>query len=300
MSTKPDEVVTEPAVTEEAPGTEAEADAAFEAAVASVRGEEPATKAPAVSSEPAASSEPTASKEPVKPATEAKPVPTATPVEEALPGIGLTPTQLREKLAKAGQIDSISKKIDKIFGTLGDLQVKAKQQGKPAIEEQVKTFKRITEEYPELAALLTEDMNEAMKVALENFKSPDIDGVVNQRVAEKMGEVMESFQTELVAMKHEDWQEQVASPDFALWLQTLPAKERETVVGSPKAAVVIKAVTDFKTWKDTKLAKEQRGETNQKRLESAITPKSAGVEKPVSQTEDEAFEAGYHSVRGKR
>jgi len=293
MSTKPDEVVTEPAANEEAQGTEAEGEAAFEAAVLNVRGEEPATK-PAVSSEPAASTEP------VKPVTEAKPEPTATPAEEALPGIGLTPTQLREQLAKAGQIDSISKKIDKIFGTLGDLQEKAKQQGKPAIEEQVKTFKRITEEYPELAALLTEDMNEAMKAALENFKSPDIDGVVNQRVAEKMSEVMESFQIELVAMKHEDWGEQVASPDFALWLQTLPTKERETVVGSPKAAVVIKAVTDFKTWKDTKLAKEQRGETNQKRLESAITPKSASGEKPVSQTEDDAFEAGFHSVRGKR
>lgn len=261
----------------------AESEASFVAAFNDVR-DEPQVEATAKpeAKEPAEKTEETA-----------KPVVDESP--EILPGVGLTAAQLRETLAKVGQLDGMNKKFDKVFGTLGDLQSKMSKQDKPVTEAQVKTFTRLSEEYPELAEILSADMKEAMGGSTQ----PDINGTVNQRVAEKMGEITEKFERKIVGMKHEDWEAQVTSPEFALWLQTLPEQERETVVSSPDSEVVIKAVSDFKGWKKTSLSREQKAQTNKQRLESAITPQGRDGEQPVTQTEEQAFAAAFNAVRGR-
>lgn len=262
----------------------AESEAAFQAAVNDVRGE---PRVEATETLAAAESEVITDK--------AMPVDPVIQDTEVLPGIGLTATQLRETLAKVGQLDGMNKKFDKMFGTLGDLQFKLSQQGKPATVAQAKTFTRLSEEYPELAELLTADMKEVMG----SSSPPDIDGAVNQRVAEKMGEVTELFERKIVGMKHEDWESQVTSPEFTLFLQTMPEPQRETIVNSPDSSVVIKAVSDFKTWKDANISRGKKTQTNQQRLEAAITPQGRVGEQPVSQSEEQAFVASFNAVRGR-
>lgn len=276
-------------------GTTAESDAAFEAGFSGVREEPQApTETPAA---PAAPDAPAAEDSAVAaPGKQEEPADETN--QEIIPGIGLTNEQLRASLSKVEKLDGMSKQIDRLFGTLGDLQQKMTQ-GQPVTkaekEATAQAFKRVHEEYPELAAVLAEDMKEAMASATP----VDIDGVVNQRLAEKIGEIREAFEIKLVAMQHKDWQEQIQSPDFSLWLQTLPEQRRNDVVNSADSAVVIDAVSSFKDWKAAVVKRGDTTQRNKKRLEDALVPEGTGRAKPVSQSEQQAFESGFQAVRGR-
>ena len=217
--------------------------------------------------------------------------------QEAFPGIGLTSEQMRETLSKVGKLDSMSKQIDRLFGTLGDMQQKmtqgqtASKDEKAAVKQE---FSRLHEEYPELAAVLAEDM----KAVMASTSPIDIDGAVNQRLAEKMGEMKEAFEIKLIGTQHKDWQEQVKSPDFSLWLQTLPDQQREDVLTSSDSAVVVDAVSNFKTWISNTVKRGGNTQRNQKRLEDAIVPEGTARNQPVTQSEEDAFVSGFKGARG--
>ena len=217
--------------------------------------------------------------------------------QEAFPGIGLTSEQMRETLSKVGKLDSMSKQIDRLFGTLGDMQQKmtqgqtASKDEKAAVKQE---FSRTREEYPELAAVLAEDM----KAVMASTSPIDIDGAVNQRLAEKMGEMKEAFEIKLIGTQHKDWQEQVKSPDFSLWLQTLPDQQREDVLTSSDSAVVVDAVSNFKTWISNTVKRGGNTQRNQKRLEDAIVPEGTARNQPVTQSEEDAFVSGFKGARG--
>lgn len=272
-------------------GTTAESDAAFEAGFSGVR-EEPQIPEETTEATPAAEDSA------VDPGNQEESVAADATNQEAIPGIGLTNEQLRASLSKVDKLDGMSKQIDRLFGTLGDLQQKITQ-GQPVTKAEkdatAQAFKRVHEEYPELAAVLAEDMKDAMASATP----VDIDGVVNQRLAEKIGEIREVFEIKLVAMQHKDWQEQVVSPDFSLWLQTLPEQRRNDVVNSSDSAVVIDAVSSFKDWKAATVKRGDTTQRNKKRLEDALVPEGAGRAMPVSQSEQQAFESGFQAVRGR-
>ena len=217
--------------------------------------------------------------------------------QEAFPGIGLTSEQMRETLSKVGKLEGMSKQIDRLFGTLGDMQQKMTQVQPITKDEKAlvkQEFSRTREEYPELAVILAEDMKDVMA-----SKSPiDIDGAVNQRLAEKMGEIQDAFEIKLLNMQHKDWQEQVTSTDFSLWLQTLPDQQRKDVLASSDSAVVVDAVSNFKIWKSNTIKRSGNTQRNQKRLEDAIVPKGTARNQPVTQSDEDAFVSGFKGARG--
>ena len=267
-------------------GTTAEAEAAFEVGFSGIREEpEMPEETPAIT--PSTDSA-------VNPGKQLEETETN---QEAIPGIGLTNEQLRTSLSKVNKLDGMSKQIDRLFGTLGDLQQKLNQQSttKPEKESTAQAFKRVQEEYPELSALLVEDMKDAMASATP----VDIDGVVNQRLAEKMGEMREAFEIKFLTREHKDWQEQVSSPDFDLWMQTLPEEKREEILSSPDSAVVIDAVSSLKDWKAAIVKRGDTTQRNKKRLEDALVPEGTGRAMPVSQSEQQAFESSFQAIRGR-
>ena len=218
--------------------------------------------------------------------------------QEAFPGIGLTPQQMRDSLSKIGNMDKMSKQIDRLFGTMGDIQQKLSQ-GQAATkkeEAEVKQeFSRLHEEYPELAGVLAEDMKAIM--ATSN-KPIDIDGAVNQRLAAEIGAVKEAFELKLLTMQHKDWQEQVKSNDFSLWLQTLPDTKRTEIEHSPDSAVIVDAVSDFKSWRDKTVKRGDSEQRSKKRLEDAIVPIGTSRNPPTTQSDEDAFVSGFKGARG--
>ena len=101
-------------------------------------------------------------------------------------------------------------------------------------------------------------------------------------------------ETKLLSVMHPDWKSIPSTPEFAQWKGTLAPDELQVVNDSWDALSVGDALTKFKAWKaQTVQAKQQR----QSRLEAAVTPR--GTRQPTpSMTEQDAFLAGFKSVRG--
>ena len=82
---------------------------------------------------------------------------------------GFTEDQVKELLQKAAEVDQLKARESKMFGTLGSLkqaidavrnQPQAPQGGPVRISG---ALKRLSAEFPEMAALLSEDLNEALQ-----------------------------------------------------------------------------------------------------------------------------------------
>ncbi len=245
---------------------------AFEAALSETpKQEAPPEKAPAQKQEPIT--------EPPKPETVTEP--------DVLPGLGMTAEQLRSTLAKVSRLDKFEKDIQKIYGKFGELQMQKPDKFVTALKEG--KLKRFNEEYPELVDSLKEDLKDPE----ETPKPVDIDHAVSQRVAEKVGEITEAFEKRMISLKHEDWEAEVKTPDFSLWMQTLPEPDQQSVLTSTDAGTVIKYLDDFKGWKEKLSKRDQNTSRNKLRLEAAIVPQGTPGEPPASQTEQQAFDAVF-------
>jgi hypothetical protein len=207
---------------------------------------------------------------------------------------GYTEDQVRALLEKAGEVDKLKERESKVFGTLGALRqavdaLKAQPQQQAAAPVNI-ALKRLSQEYPEMAASLMEDLKESQFGGGSQFDP----SVVDRAIGEKLESVTKTYELKLLSMMHKDWRTIPQSPEFAQWKGGLPPDELQVVNDSWDAISVGESLTKFKAWKETNTqAKQQR----QSRLEAAVTPR--GTRKPTpSMTEEDAFIAGFKSVRG--
>lgn len=219
---------------------------AFEAGFAQARGEEP----PAPKSETEEKAE---EQQPEEKAPEAK-------AEEPPLIAGLTETQLRDLLAKANRVDTIEQetntRLRQAFGKLGEINSLVQQlQQTRGNAVSVKGLKRLSEEFPEMAKMLEEDLNEALTGAgaAPAFDQSKIDDLVSTRLTEVEDKVTKEMEKRWLSRQHKDWKEQVASADFNLWKDNVLPKEEAAVLDeSWDADFVAEKLTEFKAWKDRK------------------------------------------------
>ena len=202
---------------------------------------------------------------------------------------GYTEEQIKELVST---VEALKQRESKIFGSMGSLKqsidsLRSTPQTQ-ALNLSPDKFKRLSADYPELAALLAEDLN-GMSVA-----SPSNPEQFDERIKTSVDQTTKAFEQKLLAVQHRDWKTVVASEDFVGWKETLPADEKEALDASWDAEFIGEKISAYKDWKAKAVQSKQ---TNQKRLEAAITPKGNASGKP-NLSETDAFLAGFKAVRG--
>lgn len=209
---------------------------------------------------------------------------------------GFTEDQVKDLLAKAAEVDKLKEREAKVFGTLGSLKqsidaIRSQPQA-PQGSQAVKlngALKRLSAEFPEMAAMLSEDLNEALQ---GSGGAPG--GMDSQALNDRLEHAGKTMELKMLSMAHRNWQRDVMTPEFEQWKGTLPPDELQIVKDSWDAVAVSAALDKFKEWKS---AATQAKQSRQSRLEAAITPRGNKQPTPVM-SEDDAFLAGFKSVRG--
>lgn len=210
---------------------------------------------------------------------------------------GYTEDEVKGLLQKVAEVDRLKERESKVFGSLGALRqavdaLKAQPMQQAAAPLNI-ALKRLSQEYPEMAESLMEDLKESLGsgVGGQSF-DPD---AVSRIVAEKLADTSKSYELKLLSVMHPDWKAIPASPEFEQWKGTLTPDELQIVNDSWDAIAVGDTLTKFKAWKtQTSQAKQNR----QSRLEAAATPTRGARTPTPSLTENDAFVAGWKSVRG--
>jgi len=287
-----------------------------------VRGDEPPAEDPPKQVEVTEQAQSEAATEPVKEeeanadvvntSTEASEAKTAEPAaadeDPIVPGIGLKASEVKNLLSRAASFDpaAIEERLSsKMFGKFGQFQreinqLKSSPAGQP-LKLTTEKLKRLHAEYPEMAAILAEDLSEVLTAPAGTFTQEQVDQMVAKKVSEKSTET----ELKLLTIAHPDWYENRRSPDFNVWLSTLPADISERVQTSEDSAFLTQAFHGFKAWKnaaqEARRAAEEAAaakQKNEKRLEGSITPKGVTVAAPPLPTASSAMQAGFKKVRG--
>lgn len=209
---------------------------------------------------------------------------------------GFTEEEVKNLLQKAGEVDRLKERESKVFGSLGALRQAVdalKAQPSPQAAAPVNfALKRLSQEYPEMAESLMEDLKESLGgVGGQSFDPTAVDRIVS----EKLESTSKNYELKLLSVMHPDWKTIPASPEFTQWKGTLAPDELQIVEDSWDAIAVGDTLSKFKAWKtQTSQAKQNR----QSRLEAAATPTRGARTPTPSLTENDAFVAGWKSVRG--
>lgn len=216
----------------------------------------------------------------------------AAPVPEVAKLFGkYTEAEVLALLEKVGEVDKLKEREAKVFGTLGSYKQQLDQlRSQPAAKKFDAKLDRMSAEYPEMAEALREDL-----VGLQgsSFDPEAVERIVTERLeaASKVNE------TKLLSVMHPDWKTIPSSNEFTQWRGTLSPQELQIVDESWDALSVGNSLSTFKAWKSQATQAAQAKQSRQNRLEAAVTPKG-GQKPPPAQTENDAFLAGWKSVRG--
>jgi hypothetical protein len=269
--------------------TQADEQAGFDASFTEARADE----APAEKVEQAEPEETNA-----EVATEAAPAAevNATPEEKA----GLTADQLTAMLAKLPKIDDLEtmttaelRKVHGKFGeltrTLQELQKSVQNSNKPGLNLSEAKFKRLAEEYPDLAALLSEDLKE---IGVANTQQPQSNPEDFQKsVAEVEDKLAKEMQKNLLLIQHKDYPTVVASDEFKVWAQTLPPEEQQELNSTWDAMYLGEKISNFKDWLNKKNSGSQQ---RQERLQRAVLPQGKqAAPSPAAMTEEDGFALAF-------
>lgn len=205
---------------------------------------------------------------------------------------GYTPEQIKELVST---VEALKQRESKLFGSMGGLKqtletLKASQQA-PAQTNSLGSLKftKLAAEFPEIANILAEDLKEATVSTGSGVDKSEI-----ENLKATIDQTQKAAEAKLLSFQHRDWRQVVASQDFVGWKESLPAEEKQELDSSWDSEFIGAKISEFKEWKEKSVQTKQ---TNQKRLEAAITPKGNAGGKP-SLTETDAFMSGWKSVRG--
>lgn len=284
MSEKQDAIATEDEVTD-IEVTASEEQAGFDASFDNARADE----APATNAEQAQ-----AEASPEQADTESAGEPSQ--AEAPAANVGFSAEQVTEMLSKLPKIEEVetmtTQELRKVYGKFGEvnqalkeLQASMQNSNKPSLNLSEAKFKRLSEEYPELAELLSEDLKE---IGVASSPQAQIDpNVIEERVATVKEDLAKQMQHNLLLLQHKDYPKVVASDDFKVWAQTLSEEEQQELNNSWDAMYLGEKLSHFKDW----LNKKNSG-TNQRRerLERALIPQGKqAAPTPSAMTEEDGF-----------
>jgi hypothetical protein len=220
------------------------------------------------------------------------PEPEPEPEPEPVRIAGYTEDELKELLAKAQEVDRLKEREAKIWGTLGSMKQAIESRANSATPKVTKeSFKRLSSEFPEMAEMLADDLSQ-ISMPSGGFDPSSVEKVIEERL-DRERKVNE---TKILSVMHPDWQQVVRDESFATWKETLSDEAKQVLNDGWDAILIGEGLSAFKEWKSKTT---QTAASKRQRLESAIAPKTVIRSAPV-QTAEDAFTAGFNSVRGRK
>ena len=215
---------------------------------------------------------------------------------------------LEEKLQAAlERVQKLERALDKTNGTYGNelnhlrrKVAEVESQRREAVKSITPAqLKRISEQYPELAEALANDLTDAFGATIEvkqqeqQPQAPQDDPRLNtiQESTEKLAEQVKQIALTELSRVHEDWRTvarwwvedvpgvgkviQWANPKFAEWVNHQDDGVREAVFNGEDVSAIAQVITKFKN--ETKPAQQQETTTQNKsnvnrKLEKAVLP----------------------------
>lgn len=243
---------------------------------------------------------------PSAPAPAPEPSPAPTPAPEPAPAppadpyAGL-PEDVREQLARIPELEHTAASANGRVAALNRQLEEARRKAaaaEPAAAPppEPESLRKVREQLPEVAEAIDHAVKAATaaRPAAEPATSPA--PAPNAAPAPAAGETDEAA---LLASVHADWAPTMQSTDFKLWLNQQSEAERMTVLSTDKAIVVAAALTKFKAARAAAdAARQAADETSGQRrgrVAAGVRPSGAGgAPRPTTQTDEEAFLAGYN------
>lgn len=228
--------------------------------------------------------------------TERPSAPVEKPAEEvAAPKYAqITEEQWADYTARAAKIDEIKATLDKVsgtaFGKIGGIERTLQQlQGSGVGDVSAEDFAKLREEFPDLAEMVVEGLNSALKRAPKG--APDMsefEAKFDHRLQAERTAIEQGLEIKHLTRQHKDWKTVVASTEFQAFTQSKPAEWRDQFNSTWDGDFVADAINEFK-----KAAAAASADTRRGRIEAAVTPRGTGGHAPAS--DDDAFNAGFRS-----
>lgn len=236
-----------------------------------------------------------------------EPEPTPEPEPPAPKPANITEQDWAELQSKATAIDEIKaesqRKFDTLAGNLGGMKQLIEQlRQRGGVKLSPGQLKRTAAEFPELEAMLTEDLNEVLSAPNQAAIDPEeIDKRARALMDAELPKVVAAMEKKILRSYHRDWVDVVRSKEFQDWEATLPQAERDQLKTSTDGEYIADKITEFKEAAKAKAkaaadaaAKQPRSNARQARIESAVAPRGTGghAEAP---SEDDDYLAGVRS-----
>lgn len=237
---------------------------------------------------------------------EAKPEPIVDVVEAPF---ALSKEQFDQLQQQINGLSHVPEDVRKAHGNIGELK-RTQQQLLEAIQKQGEQgkltnvqFKRLSEEFPEMAKLLSEDLNELnAPVKPEPLGADQVKQFVESAIASVKAEnttVMQKQERKLLSFMHSDWEQVVTSTDFKQWIDVRP--DREEFNNSWDSEYISKVLRSYKDAekakadaKATAVVTQSKTSANKKqRLEAAVTPTGVATTGAPQLSEQDLFRAGF-------
>lgn len=197
------------------------------------------------------------------------------PEPDPEPELAYTPEQVKELIET---VSALKGREAKVFGTMGALkqQIDAlkSQQAPPQREIKLMAhkFKRLVVRFPELAKLISEDLTEALQgeTVADNGQATQLFEQLKSK-GEELELKSKKIEAQLLTAAHPDWRKVVATPEFTAWKATLTEQDRNEFDESWDSEYLAAKIAEHKDWKSKAVQQKQ---SNQRRLETAITPRA--------------------------
>lgn len=191
--------------------------------------------------------------------------------------------------------DLTEKEIRQIHGKFGEVnralqELKNSNSGAANVRVTKDQFKRLNEEFPEIAEMLAEDLAGISFPSGGGVSAESVQPFVNTEVAKVREELTKTMNTNLLTIQHRDWTTVYGSEDFSTWKANQPPEVQHELDNSWDAMYLGEQLTKFKTWRDTvKNTKEK----NNERLLKAVLPKGGTKAQNGLVSEEDAFNAQF-------
>ena len=223
---------------------------------------------------------------------------------------GYTEEELSNALA---MLPKLQKALDTTNGTFGSRladqqrtieQLQQQRQGMGSLSAD--KLKRLSQEFPEIAEMLAEDLNEVIGSGAGGFDRSQVEEMVNPRVKALEDRIeQQQRESELRALNrnHRDWKEVAAfepaqdgsvkwkNPAFGNWVNSQPEEVRKELVNGWNADYISDKLTEFKEASKPKAVNKQS-------LEAAVIPR--GVSGRTISTELDDEEAAFRAEMARR
>lgn len=202
-------------------------------------------------------------------------------------------TEIQSRAAAAETLKATLEKVSgTAFGKIGGIErTLAQLQSGGVGEVSVDDFTKLRDEFPDLAEMLVEGLNGALKKAPRGQPAAvdfsEIESKFNAQMAERLSAQELAFETRLLSTRHRDWREVTATAEFEAWRSTKPVEYQQQLAGRD-SDFIADALTEFKATKTAKNDSLRRS-----RIAAAETPRGSGGN-AVNDSEDQ-FLAGLKS-----